>query len=71
MHSVNNLGGLCVWEQSPALRIPHMYVNFPYNSKDNKNTMQVYLVTDMTHVIALEAGQSSQGHLSLSHRSSW
>ena len=32
--------------------------------------MQVYLVTDMTHVIALEAGQSSQGHLSLSHRSS-
>ena len=38
--------------------------------KDNKNTMQVYLVTDMTHVIALEAGQSSQGHLSLSHRSS-
>ena len=38
------------------------YVNFPYNSKDNKNTMQVYLVTDMTHVIALEAGQSSQGH---------
>ena len=55
-------------------RVPHseypMYVNFSYNSKDNKNTMQVYLVTDMTHVIALEAGQSSQGHLSLSHRSS-
>ena len=38
-----------------------MYVNFPYNYKDNKNTMQVYLVTAMTHVIALEAGQSSQG----------
>ena len=37
-----------------------MYVNFPYNSKDNKNTIQVHLVTDMTHVIALEAGQSSQ-----------
>ena len=33
------------------------------NSKDNKNTMQVYLVTAMTHVIALEAGQSSQGAL--------
>ena len=45
-----------------------MYVNSPYNSKDNKNTMQVYLVTD---VIALEAGQSSQGHLRLLHRSSW
>ena len=29
--------------------------------KDNKNTIQVYLVTDMTHVFALEAGQSSQG----------
>ena len=27
------------------------------------NTMQVYLVTAMTHVIALEAGQSSQGAL--------
>ena len=27
--------------------------------------MQVYLVTVMTHVIALEAGQSNQGHLSL------
>ena len=40
-----------------------MYVNFPYNSKDNKNTMQVYLVTAMTHVIALEAGPSSQGEL--------
>ena len=26
--------------------------------------MQVYLVTVMTHVIALEAGQSSKGHLS-------
>ena len=40
-----------------------MYVNFPYNSKDNKNTIhvQVYLVADMTHVIALEAGQYSQG----------
>ena len=35
----------------------------PYNSKDNKNTMYVYLVTAMTHVIALEAGQSSQGAL--------
>ena len=34
-----------------------------YNSKDNKNTMQVYLVTVMTHVIALEAGPSSQGAL--------
>ena len=48
-------------------RIPQseypMYVNFPYNSKDNKNTMQVYLVTAMTHVIALEAGPSSQGAL--------
>ena len=30
--------------------------------------MQVYLVTVLTHVIALEAGQSSQGHLSLLHR---
>ena len=29
----------------------------------NKNTMQVYLVTAMTHVIALEDGQSSQGAL--------
>ena len=24
VHSVNNLGGLCVWEQSPAVRIPHV-----------------------------------------------
>ena len=29
----------------------------------HKNTMQVYLVTVMTHVIALEAGPSSQGAL--------
>ena len=29
--------------------------------KDIRNTIQVYLVTAMTHVIALEAGQSSQG----------
>ena len=36
----------------------------------NKNTMQVYLVTIMTHVIALEDGQSSQAHISLLHRSS-
>ena len=31
--------------------------------KNNRNTIQVYLVTAMTHVIALEAGQSSQGAL--------
>ena len=31
--------------------------------KDNRNTIQVYLVTAMTHVIALEAVQSSQGAL--------
>ena len=31
--------------------------------KDNRNTIQVYLVTAMTHVIALEAGQTSQGAL--------
>ena len=31
--------------------------------KDNRNTIQVYLVTAMTHVIALEAGQSSPGAL--------
>ena len=36
---------------------------FPQNSKDNKNTMQDYLVTAMTHVIALDAGPSSQGAL--------
>ena len=35
----------------------------PHNSKDNKNTMQDYLVTAMTHVITLEAGPSSQGAL--------
>ena len=29
--------------------------------KDHNNTMQVYSVTVMTHVIALEAGQSTQG----------
>ena len=41
-------------------------VNFQYNSKDYKNTMHVYLVTYgcmLTHVIALEARQSSQGAL--------
>ena len=32
---------------------------------DHNNTIQVYSVTVMTHVIALEDGQSSQGHLSL------
>ena len=72
-------GGGCtrstIWvDYSSENRVPQseypIYVNFPYNSKDNKNTIQVYLVTDMTHVIALEAGQYSQGHLSLSHRSS-
>ena len=29
--------------------------------KDNNNTIKVYSVTVMTHVIALEDGQSSQG----------
>ena len=71
-------GGGCtqstIWvDYTSENRVPQseypMYVNFPYNSKDNKNTIQVYLVTDMTHVIALEAGQSIQGHLSLSYRS--
>ena len=38
-----------------------IYVNFPYNSKDNKNTMQAYLVTVMTHVIALVARQLARG----------
>ena len=33
--------------------------------KGHNNTMHVYSVTVMTHVIALEAGQSSLGHLSL------
>ena len=49
-------------QNTPSMLIAH---------KDNKNTIQVYLVTAMTHVIALEAGQSSQGHQSLLHRSSW
>ena len=39
---------------TPCMLIPH---------EDNKNTMQVYLVTVMTHVIALQAGQSNQGAL--------
>ena len=64
-------GGGCtrstIWVDYASELLPQseypMYVNFPYNSKDNKNTIQVYLVTDMTHVIALEAGQSSQGAL--------
>ena len=67
-------GGGCtrstIWvDYASENRVPQseytMYVNFPYNSKDNKNTMQVYLVTAMTHVIALEAGPSSQGALKL------
>ena len=61
VHSVNNLGGLYGSENRvPQSEYP-MYVNFPYNSKDNKNT--IYLVTAMTHAIALEAGQYSQGAL--------
>ena len=36
--------------------------------KGHDNTIQVYSVTVMTNVKALEAGQSSQGHLSLLHR---
>ena len=32
------------------------------------NTIHVYSVIVMTHVIALEDGQSSLGHLSLLHR---
>ena len=60
-------GGGCTWstiwvDYASENRVPQSeyptYVNFPYNSKDNKNTMQVYLVTG---VIALEAGQSSHG----------
>ena len=39
-------------QNTPCMLIAH---------KDNKNTIHVYLVTAMTHVIALEAGQSSQG----------
>ena len=35
---------------SPYMLIAH---------KDHNNTKQVYLVTCLTHVIALEAGQSS------------
>ena len=62
-------GGGCtrstIWvDYASENRVPQseypMYVNFPYNSKDNKNTMQLYLVTAMTHVIALEAGPSNQ-----------
>ena len=41
-------------QNTPCMLIAH---------KDNRNTIQVYLVTAMTHVIALEAGQSSQGAL--------
>ena len=33
------------------------------DNSHNRNTIQVYLVTAMTHVISLEAGQSSQGAL--------
>ena len=36
--------------------------------KGHNNTIQVYSVTIMTHVIALEDGQFSLGHLSLLHR---
>ena len=35
----------------------------PLRGRGNKNTMQVYLVTAMTHVIALEGGPSIQGAL--------
>ena len=34
----------------------------------HNNTKQVYSVTVMTHVIAMEEGQSIIGHLSLLHR---
>ena len=36
--------------------------------KGHNNTKQVYSVTVMTHVIAMEEGQSIIGHLSLLHR---
>ena len=36
--------------------------------KGHTDTIQVYSVTVMTHVKALQAGHSSQGHLSLLHR---
>ena len=35
----------------------------------NSETIQVYSVTAMTHIKALEDGQSSLGHLSLLHAS--
>ena len=54
---------MCLRTESRSQNTRSQNVNFPYNSKDNKNTMQVYLVTAMTHVIALEAGQTSQGAL--------
>ena len=34
----------------------------------HNNTIHIYSVTVMTHVVGLEDGQSSLGHLSLLHR---
>ena len=37
--------------------------NFLISHKGHNDTIQVYSVTVMTHVIALEAGQSSNGDI--------
>ena len=66
MQTKGRMHSSAIWvDYASENRIPQseypMYVNFPYNSKDN--IMQDYLVTAMTLVIALEAGPPSQGAL--------
>ena len=52
----------------PHRESPGQNVRLYISHKGHNNTIHVYSVTVMTHVMALHAGQSSQGHLSLLHR---
>ena len=50
----------CTRTESPPVR---MSLCMLISHKDNNNTMHAYSMTVVTHVIALEAGQSSQGDI--------
>ena len=57
-----------IGKKTPHLRKGKATEYLAQANKGHNNTIQVYSVTVMTYVIALEDGQSARGHLSLLHR---
>ena len=55
----------CTRTENPPAYIGRLSACLLIANTDYNNTMHVYSVTVMTHVIALEAGQSSKGVLEL------